>query len=310
LEWSLEADPELNTTRIPFCAASGGGIDNNNDNNNNAVSAIDTKLAFLVDLDGQRYAIGVPYDHTAALALEHPDGRVEYLSPNDDNNVELMELMAVQLHEHVSPNLQLLRTPRVLTIRGPLDEYKQNWQRDLLPKPLSLDQFLDDSDEDVDDFHRFMKEELGEDVYRQTLNESPDDNIPPHLLALFNVPGIGVQEDDTDGMQELLQSILKSPEDQLAELQDLEFAPLSHDGVALKIVSYVMPDTGKAYSLVSLMRPLVMVARMVHTPEEDPDGDEIRFELLSPHEEQILIPRLEQVCQADLEKAGLQLLKP
>jgi hypothetical protein len=328
IEWSLEADPELNSTRIPFFGfrpPSGGG-DGNDDNR--AFDSIDVKLAFLVELDGETYGIGTPFDHAVVLTVETMSkGRaandinggdsasptVQNLPPTSDNE-ELMEIMATQLHESVGNDLKLVRTPRVLTVRGPLEKYTQNWRTELLPEPLTAEQLLDDSDEDVDDFLKFMRRELGDQEVERTLRgDGTMSADEAELMEMFNIPGMGDQHDDGDGIQELLESLLESPQDQEEQFQKLDPAVLSGQGAAIKLFSYIMPDSGKVYSLVSLLQPYVLVAKRVTTPssEGDYDSDEpresVRFALLSSQEEELLIPRLEQVCQDDLERAGLQL---
>jgi hypothetical protein len=283
---SLESDPDWNKARIPFLYGD---------------NYIDAKLAFMVDLDGVSYGIAVPFDHAVALTFETKDGAVEYLSPDFDENDELLEIMAVQVKEHLGEDdLRLKRTPRVLTIAGPLDKYTKNWQDDLLPEPVAKESLLDDSDEDLDFFRSFMREELGEDEYQKTLKESPD-GISEDLLALFNVPGLGDQKDDVKGMEAIIDSMLKSPEEQYAEMEELLGTDLSREGaVALRLIGYNFPD-GKSYSLVQLLKPYALVGRYV------PDDEEIRFELLTPEEYSLIVPRLEEVCEKDLEKAGLTL---
>jgi hypothetical protein len=254
-----------------------------------------------------------------ALTVETKGGgersnSVEYLPPIPDNE-ELMEIMASQLHDSVSPTLRLVNTPRVLTVRGPLDEFTSNWSTDVFPKPLTASQLLDETDEDVAEFLRFMKKELGEAEYEDALRGSSLAEEDRELLGMFDIPGLGDRGDDEEGIQDLFRSMLDPPSAQQQGLRQLR--PAALDGsrnAALRLVSYILPDSGKVYSLVSLLEPYVLVAKRVSLPVGDAnDGDDddgveaVRFELPSPSEERVLIPRLEQVCRADLEKAGLQL---
>jgi hypothetical protein len=328
IEWSLEADPELNSTRIPFFGfpqPGGGGRDDDDDDDDRAFDSIDVKLAFLVELDGETYGIGTPFDHAVALTVETMsigttgnDGdatsspSVQNLPPTSDNE-ELIEIMATQLHESVGSDLKLVRTPRVLTVRGPLERYTENWRAELLPEPLSAEQLLDEKDEDLDDFLKFMRRELGDQEVEKTLRGegtmSADD---AELLQLFNIPGMGDQQDDGEGIKELLESLLDSPQAQEEQFQKLDPTGLNGQSAAIKLFSYIMPESGKAYSLVSLLQPFVLVAKRVSLQLSGADSEEyasasVRFELLSPQEEGLLIPRLERVCQDDLERAGLQL---
>lgn len=284
---SFQSDPEFKEMRIPF-------IDGEN--------YIDGKLAFMAELDGVSYGIAVPFENVAAITVEKPDGSVQYVSPDDDENEELMQIMAAQLQEHVGEDLKLKRTPRVLTISGPLDKYTKNWETELLPKPVETKSLLDESEESLEFFQDFMKKELGEKEYENTMqgdgNADDDDELTAELMALFNIPGLGDNEDDPAAMQELFDTLLDSPEDQLTDLQKMG-DDVSHQGVALKLVSYKFPDN-KAYSLVQLLQPYALIGKYVAA------DDDIRFELLTAAEAKLVVPRLEKVCREDLEKAGLQ----
>ena len=102
-------------------------------------------------------------------------------------------------------------------------------------------------------------------------------------------------------MKELMDSIL-TPEKMFEEAKEsLGFQNLDHEGVALKLISFVFGE-GRSYSLVKLLRPYVLVARFV------PDESDPRFELLTPDEEKLILPRLEEACKTDLERVGLSSL--
>jgi hypothetical protein len=293
-ELSLESDPDFLETRIPFVDGSGPTA--------KGFNCIDIKLAFMAELDKVQYGIAIPFDSAVALTFEKEDGTVQYLSPDLDDNEELMEIMAVQLREHVGEDLRLMRTPRVLTVSGPLDDYTKDWKTKLIPKPIEPKELLsrsNDADE-LADFHKFMRDELGEEEYLKTLNETPDEDAM-NLLHLFEVPGLGDKSDDDKGIQEMLRTLF-SPELDFEEAKnELGLINLEHEGVALKLISYVFAS-GKSYSLVKLLNPYAIVAKYVI------DGDQNgRFELLTPAEEEIVLPRLEQACKKDLELAGLKL---
>lgn len=293
---SLESDVDFLDTRIPF-------IDYHS-RSGSSTNYIDVKLAFMAELNGVQYGIAVPFDSAAALTLEKEDGSVQYLAPDLDENEELMAIMARQLQEHVGDDLLLLKTPRVLTISGPLDNYTKNWQHTLIPdpfKPTELMSKIDDGDE-LAFFHKFMKDELGEEEYQNTLNETPDTDEMKELLELFEVIGLGDKTIDEEGIEELLQSILKPEEDFELAKESLGLNSLDHEGVALKLISYVFAG-GKSYSLVKLLKPYALVAKYV------PDDKDARFELLTPAEEKLIIPRLEEVCKQDLDAAGVKLSK-
>jgi len=282
---SLEADSDLNATRIPFFYRD---------------TYIDAKLAFLADLDGETYGIGIPFEHAAAVTVEKADGSVEYLSPENDENEEIFQIFATQLREHVGDDLRLKRTPRILTISGPLERYTENWREELAPKAVKKDVLLDDKDEDLEFFHNFMREELGDEEYQKTLMDESTDDISQEILNFFDIPGLGDQKDDIEGMKQLFQSTLSPMDEQMAAMKEFVELP-DHEGVALKLVSYIFRD-GKSYSLVNVLKPYVLIGKCLREAKDD-----VRFELLSPEEEKLLIPRLEDVCIKDLDRAGLKL---
>jgi hypothetical protein len=281
LDLSFDSDPKWKEARVPF-------VDGEN--------YIDTKLAFTAELDGVTYGIGVPFEPAAALAFESSDGSVSYLSPDEEENEELMQLMAVQLREHVCEDLRLKRTPRVLTISGPLANFTKNWKENILPGPVDKEFLLDDdTGEDLTFFHNFMKQELGEEEYGKTLQESSD-WISDGLMSLFDIPGLGTNEDDVEGMENMVKSILDT-EAQMKELAELDGPNFEHEG-ALKLVSYIVPD-GKSYSLVQLLKPYVLVGKLIES-----EGD-THFELISADEAPIIVPRLEEICRKEFQKAGV-----
>lgn len=294
LELSLALDPEWNETRVPF-------IDVNSIQSETEMSSLDVKLAFMAELDGVSYGIGIPADPVVAVAMEAKDGTVTFLNPDDDESEEWMQLMATQLQQHLGDDLYLRRTPRVLTVVGPLDKYTADWKELITPKPWDIEALLGDGNDDLNEeadiasFHNFMKEELGEDEYHRTLNEDPGD-IPDQLRALFDIPGLGTQTDDETSISELFNSIFDETTDSLPEeLQDIETK-----NAALKLVGYILPN-GAKYFLVQILTPFVVVGRFVDAEKNS------RFELLSQDEASLIEPRLSEVCQQDLEKAGWKL---
>lgn len=284
LDISLNADPDWKDARVPF-------LDGEN--------YIDVKLAFMTELDGTTYGIATPFDPVVAVAFEKADGTAIYLDPDDDENEELMQLMATQLQEHVGEDLQLKRTPRVLTVSGPLENYTKNWRKKILPNPVDVETLLQDDDEDDDagleSLFEFMKQELGEEEYEKTLKESPD-SIDPDMLALFDIPGLGTEEGDVEGVEELFNSLLEEPEDQLKALD--QFGLGTNSTASLKLVGYIL-GSGKSYSLVQILQPYVIMGKYVEAAEDT------HFELLSKEEAALVEPRLGEVCREDLKKAGL-----
>jgi hypothetical protein len=294
LDLVFESDSEISKMRIPF-------LDYTRKDPSGNVDYIDVKLAFMAELDGVQYGIAVPCDAAVALTFETPDGTVQNIAPDVDENEELMQIMAAQLAETIGQDLKLMRTPRVLTVSGPLDNYTKNWETELMPEPYGIDTLLepDENFDTADALHAFFKKELGEEEYAKTLNEEMDDAEMEEMMKFFEIPGLGTQANDEEGIKAMMETLLE-PEIEFEEakqktgVKDL----LESDSAALKILSYIFPK-GRSYSLVKLLKPFVIVAKFVSDPN-DP-----RFELLTAEEEKVIIPRLEEVCKADLVKAGL-----
>jgi hypothetical protein len=300
---SLESDRDFSETRIPFIDTTIVTKSRNN--------YIDMKLAFMVSLDDAEYGIGLPFDTPVAITYENEQQSIEYISPDTDNEdiLELMAIMATQIHEQMGPDLTLQHTPRILTISGPMQKYTKDWQTKLVPRPIEASVLLetirnsssvvstDDStvpDNDGEDglafFHDFMKRELGAEEYEKTLNEEVSEETLKELLPFFELPEI-----DHDGDALLApESDFENAKESLGIRENLE-----HDGVALKLISYIFAN-GKSYSLVQLLKPFAIVGKYIL---ENGEGS---FELLSPEEEQIILPRLEEVCQQDLLKANIR----
>lgn len=320
---ALESDPTIKGIRIPFIEPT--SVRKGDDDG--AYSYIDVKLAFLGELDGVTYGLAVPFDAAVAIVIENLEsGSVEYLSPDNDDNKELMEIMAAKLHDCFGDDLQLMRTPRVLTISGPLEEkYLKNWKDLVLPKPIEAKVLLESNDEDIDFFHKFMKDELGEEEYRRTITEDVGDEMKDGIEQLLNLTSLSFTEHDEKLIESLLQTVLDDPEDDGRLQMELEktvyglsntpvSASLDHDGVALKLISYILPPSdpsetsgvAKSYSLVKLVKPYVLVGKcreMLKTK----GGNKLQFELLSYQEERVVIPKLEEKFQTELDEFGIKL---
>lgn len=298
---SLESDRDFSRTRIPFVDTTVLTTARNN--------YIDMKLAFMVSLDDAQYGIGIPFDTPVAITYENELQAIQYLSPDTDNEdiLELMAIMATQIHDQMGQDLQLQHTPRILTVSGPMQKYTKDWQTKLVPRPIEASVLLqtlqnstsstsndDSSTDDLDNddlafFHEFMKRELGAEEYEKTLQEETSEDILNELLPLFQIP-----EFDEDDSLFTPENDFEKAKDALGIRENLE-----HDGVALKLISYIFAN-GKSYSLVQLLQPFAIVGKYIL------ENGEGRFELLSPDEELIILPRLEEICQQDLSKANLR----
>jgi hypothetical protein len=291
---SLAADPNLDWSqvRIPFCRGQ---------------EYIDGKLTFTIDMEGVTYGIAIPYDDAVAIVEESPKlGNILYIRPDEPDEtgegLELMEIMARQVQEHLGEGeLELRKTPKVLTISGGLSKYTENWEKDLVPESLTVKQLLEDDDPDIAEFYEFMRSELGDQEFEKTLKETPKD-LDPELLKLFNVPGLGDQADDMQGLEAMLKEMVV--EEQQDVVQEAQAFETETEGMALRLIGFNFGDGSKAYSLVKLLQPYTLVGKYI----DDGDKEEIKFELLTAEEEKLIIPKLEELCRQDLETAGLSLV--
>jgi hypothetical protein len=288
LDLSFESgDPRWKETRIPFCRGD---------------EYIDGKLAFMVELEGESYGIAVPFDDAVAIvqtiSSKEDDDEVTYIDPDqyeeEEENAELMEIMAKQVKENLGEDLVLRKTPKVLTISGGLTEFTDNWQRDLMEDPISVEDLLKDSDGNVDketaEFYEFMRQELGQEEFQKTMQEKMSDE-DKEIATLFDI--------DFDELFDEEDDLMADAEKMANEAK--QFSP-DEDGVALKLIGFEFTDKSKSFLLVKLLQPYTLVGKRIIEEEEG-----IRFELLTKEEEKVLVPKLEELCQEDLAKAGMSL---
>jgi hypothetical protein len=346
LALSLSLDPEIASLRIPFV---------------DGERSIDGKLAFIVPLPSthgtgeEMYGIAIPHDFAAAITMESFDSDnnlvVRHLSPDDDDNEEIMQIMATQLSNTMGDEVKLQRTPRILTISGPLNKIinTENWQDEIMPPSIPTSELLsDEGNESIQSFREFMKQELGEEEYQKTLLEAKSADIDDDLATLFSGPTQALEGDDNESMMEMIQSLMRDIEEGMKEsgvspqgteslsgsiekklANELKVLPgtkdLDHGGVALKLISYRFSpksgsgssgSSGNVYSLVHLLKPFALIGRYIGPREVFDRSDrtartkslteDVYFELLSPQEAQLVIPRLEEICRDDLRAAGIE----
>jgi hypothetical protein len=313
LDLSLDADPRWKETRIPF----GRGDE-----------YIDGKLAFMVELDGSQYGIAVPFDDAVAVIIQDNkvqgddktkmDQAIEYVNPDlyeeNEEYQELLEIMAAQVQKEFGEDVTLRKTPKVLTISGDLSSITDKWENNVFGAPVSVEDLVQtlesgDSSEatenELADFLDFMRRELGDEEFEKTMNDEPS-NDDKEMMKYFEVPGLS---NDPEGLKDLISSMeedLKENSGVRAKAQEFE---INKDDMTLKLISFEFGESGKSYSLVKLLRPYVLVGRldMDSTIDEGDEPTGIQFELLSSEEENLLIPRLEDVCKEELAAAGLDL---
>merc|ERR1711935_185844 len=268
--------------------------------------------------------IGVPFDDVVAIVVQERANKkssnndkieTKNIDPdsyeNNEEYAELMEIFAGQVQEQLGEQYNLRKTPKVLTISGGLDKITNEWQNKVITKPFDVDELLEISkpkDEDnlgkeLDSFYKFMKDELGEEEFEKTMNGDEDEDAMGaelnEIMTLFDVPGVeGTSKEDTEGLEELMQSMVKDIE--TGEVSEAnEFIP-DTDNAALKLLGYTFQESGKSYFLVKPLQPYTLIGR--HVEDEE---DIIRFELLTPEEDKVIIPKLEEMCREDLEANGL-----
>lgn len=287
---------------------------------------------------------------------ESEEGNIQYVDPDSyeksQEYQELMEIMASQVQQYLGADYVLRKTPKVLTVSGGLSKLTDDWERKVMPDPVGVDELLKETstspskdDDLLDEFYSFMKAELGEEEFSKTMNgeDEPFSEDDMELLDLFNVPGMGTQKDDVEGIQELIDSMQNDlAEAEAAEKQnknkkdatigavggvqeEMKQFEMDTEGMSLKLISF-NPDGKQSYSLVKLLQPYVLVGRyapLMDDDEVDLEDEEtfntniknnvdkvLRFELLTPEEERIIVPRLEEICRQDLKEKGLSFQTP
>jgi len=310
IDVSLETgDPRWKNARVPFCRGT---------------EYIDCKLAFMVDLEGQSYGIAIPFDDAVAIVIQEPakDGgskgkkklQTKCIDPetyqDNEEYAELMEIFAVQVQKQLGEEFRLRKTPKVLTISGGLDKITNGWQDKVITKPFEIEDLLEvtrekdkkEVDKELESFYEIMRIELGEEEYKKTMDTN-DDEIDAELNELmeyFNVPGAhgATSNQDKQGLEDLMESLAKEVETgEIPEAKD--FIP-DTENAALKLLGYTFRESGKSYYLVKPLKSYTLIGR--HIKDEE---DIIRFELLTKEEEKIIIPKLEGICQEELEANGL-----
>jgi hypothetical protein len=308
LSFETAENPEWQNLRIPFCQGD---------------EYIDGKLAFMVDdVEGQSYGIAVPFDDAVALVVQETvteNGKSVTKTTNirpdmygtHEEYAELMEIFATQVQEQLGEEYHLRKTPKVLTISGGLDKITKGWEKTVVSKPIPVEDLLEviepksksQKERELDEFFEFMRQELGDEEFEKTMNGDDDlSDEEKELLKFFDVPKIGKDNMDGDSMEDLLNSISTDlKENKVSGAEDFQ---RTYDSAALKILGYTFKDSGKSYYLVKPLKPYTLVGR--HMKEVK---DAIRFQLLTPEEEKVLVPKLEKICETELKAQGLDLSK-
>lgn len=270
---------------------------------------INCRIAISATLDDeQTYAVGIPAQHGVLMVIERGENDMEYMSPDDDENVEVLEIMAGALEKYLSEDLKLQRTPRVLTIAGDLDKYVNDFPANLVSEEITMEKIMEEPDtEDLDSIFDFFKEQLGEEAFEHELEESKTKSLPEELQGFFEMMSEDEINEDLGSPEKYEEAFRKLGDD------------LQHEGVGVKLVGFQVNNKDEKddknyggppsfYSLVKPLKPLTVVGRL----REQTDGttEQTVFELLTPEEESLIVPRLEQVCKEDIEAQGLTVPRP
>jgi hypothetical protein len=114
------------------------------------------------------------------------------------------------------------------------------------------------------------------------------------MWKLFDIPGLGDQADDMQGLEAMLKGTVEAEEQGVD--QEAQAFESNTEGMALRLIGFNFGVGSKAYSRVKLLQL------------DDGDQELIKFELLTAQEEKLIIPKVEELCRQDLETAGLSLV--
>jgi len=302
LSTSLAMDPDWKEIAIEFVDPDSPGKS----------KYIDCNMAFIVEMDGVSYAIGTPCENQVAILCEGDlasgNRNSFFIDPDDDSNLELMEIAAAEFYKAFGQEsgVKFKRTPRTLTVEGDLGVITGDWQKEREERlhSINLDDFLSDNkstdgDDDEAFLDSFFRRELGENYESEFLVEDEEiDREARDLSEFFNIPGIGTEQDDKEGINELLDDVFAGGD--FAQKEEFDAKKNSLVETALRLVGFQGPD-GKAYSLVQMLQPIILVGK------DDPTLDSTQRVLLSPEEADEVIPRLEIAFKKEFEAAGLKL---
>jgi len=165
-------------------------------------------------------------------------------------------------------------------------------------------------DEDDTYFHEFFRQELGDDYYLQS-SRSEDETELQLMQKMMTMLDVDTQDknrqqvEDTI-MDEMIQDYLllekDYPSSQGLQSKVMDTAVTTKLETAIRLVRFQGPD-GQSYTLTQLIQPMILVAKRVGTDQDDDDEiDPPQYVLLSPIEEQMLIPKLEVIIQQELSK--------
>lgn len=300
-------------------------------------SFIPCRMAFIVHYDNVEYTIGTPIDSQVAIYVEDTKSNTaNFIDPDEDDNMEIMERAASVFeskYKHISLsdddedilvddkdenekqrlNIRFKRTPRTLTVEGDLSMITGNWRQDSKKQVDSikdvakgvLNEIEKESDSTSDDeyFDSFFAEQLGSNYKQDALENSALDEQAEELMEMFNIPGLGTEQGDNDGIKDMLGDIFNGNDEKLSKDKSTDQSNAESE-TALRLVGFSdESDDGKVYSLVQLIQPMILVAK------NDPSLEMDERMLLTVEEADVIVPLLEKQFEEEFKDAGIS-LKP
>ena len=271
----LDAAPEWKDIVVEFVSRTPSGN----------LNVIPCRMPFTVNVDGEVYSIGMPFEDAVAVLEDDADGQLSSLvDPDDDANEEVFQLAATALTENMGNELRLRRTPRVLTVQGDLKAITGKFLQEKQAEPVQAKALIKDEEDDDDAFFdSFFRRELGE-HYEDEF--AVDDIDSDELLDLFSVPGLGTEGDNEEAIRGLIDEI--AADDHAGAGMTDRMVSIANDGAkALPLFPFTSPE-GKSYAFVQFKDIPLLVGK------EDPKIDKTQRLLLDSTESALLLPRIEE----------------
>eukprot|EP00562_Extubocellulus_spinifer_P005638 CAMPEP_0178520268 /NCGR_PEP_ID=MMETSP0696-20121128/27304_1 /TAXON_ID=265572 /ORGANISM="Extubocellulus spinifer, Strain CCMP396" /LENGTH=394 /DNA_ID=CAMNT_0020151095 /DNA_START=62 /DNA_END=1246 /DNA_ORIENTATION=+ len=257
------------------------------------LEVIPCRMPFTVDVDGVTYSIGTPFEDTVAVLTDDADGNPTIVDPDDDDNMEILQLAATALVENMGEELRLRKTPRVLTVKGDLRAVTGKYLND--SGEVKTEQLLKEEDEDDAFFDKFFTEQLGAGYEEEFVLNDGDDEAE-RLFDMFNVPGLGTEQDNDDAIKQMLDGMGSEGDDAGDDEKEITIA--NKEGTkSLPLFPFTSPE-GKSYAFVQLVENPLLVGK------EDDSIDESQRLLLDVDEAAAIIPRIEEKFDKELRDAG------
>lgn len=273
----LDAAPEWKDIVVEFVSRTPSGN----------LNVIPCRMPFTVNVDGEVYSIGMPFEDAVAILEDNADGQLSSLvDPDDDANEEVFQLAATALTENMGNELRLRRTPRVLTVQGDLKAITGKFLQEKQAEPVQAKALIKDEEDDDDAFFdSFFRRELGE-HYEDEFAVANDDIDADELLDLFSVPGLGTEGDNEEAIRGLIDEI--AADDHAGAGMTDRMVSIANDGAkALPLFPFTSPE-GKSYAFVQFKDTPLLVGK------EDPKIDKTQRLLLDSNESALLLPRIEE----------------